>query len=368
MTAAPARIGLASGSAAKTGDIVISIDAMGGDRGVADVLKGMGKSLKKNPRLRYILHGDAGVLEPAIHAGSRLAERTEVRHAPGVVAMDEKPSRALRNAQGTSMWSALEAVKSGESPVVISCGNTGALMALADARAAQGAGRRSAGDRRALAVAEPDRLQRAARRRGRYPRRRRRPRQVRGDGRVLCPQRARPEAAARRAAQRRHRGAQGPHRAARGGRARRRDRSRQRFRVHRLCRGRGHAVRPRRRHRHRRLHRQRGAEDRRGHGADDPGPAARGLRLHAAVADRRPLRAHLAQAAAEAHRPAPGQRRGLPRPQRDGHQVARLGRRHRRLGGDQARLHPRRPRLHRAAGRPRGAGAGRARRGRGFPT
>ena len=45
------------------------------------------------------------------------------------------------------MWSALEAVKAGESPVVISCGNTGALMALVDARAAQGArastGRRS---------------------------------------------------------------------------------------------------------------------------------------------------------------------------------------------------------------------------------
>jgi phosphate acyltransferase len=130
MTAAPARIGPAGGSSAKTGDIVISIDAMGGDRGVADVLKGMGKSLKKNPRLRYILHGDAGILAREIHEGSRLAERTELRHAPGVVAMDEKPSRALRNAQGTSMWSALEAVKSGESPVVISCGNTGALMAL----------------------------------------------------------------------------------------------------------------------------------------------------------------------------------------------------------------------------------------------
>ena len=44
--------------------------------------------------------------------------------------MDAKPSRALRNAQGTSMWNALAAVKAGESPVVISCGNTGALMAL----------------------------------------------------------------------------------------------------------------------------------------------------------------------------------------------------------------------------------------------
>ena len=104
---------------------------MGGDRGVADVVRGMGMSLEKNPRLRYIVHGDAGLLDRSIRQGSPLAERTEVRHAPGVVAMDEKPSRVLRNAQGTSMLSALEAVKAGESPVVISCGNTGALMALA---------------------------------------------------------------------------------------------------------------------------------------------------------------------------------------------------------------------------------------------
>jgi phosphate acyltransferase len=113
-----------------TGDVVISIDAMGGDRGVGDVIHGMGKSLEKNPRLRYILHGDREVLNGAIRKGSELARRTEVRHATGVVAMDDKPSRALRSAQGTSMWSALEAVRDGESPVVISCGNTGALMAM----------------------------------------------------------------------------------------------------------------------------------------------------------------------------------------------------------------------------------------------
>jgi glycerol-3-phosphate acyltransferase PlsX len=118
-------------SAPATGDIVISIDAMGGDRGVADVVRGMDMSLEKNPRLRYIVHGDGDLLGRSIRRDSPLARRTEVRHAAGVVAMDEKPSRVLRNAQGTSMWSALEAVKAGESPVVISCGNTGALMALA---------------------------------------------------------------------------------------------------------------------------------------------------------------------------------------------------------------------------------------------
>lgn len=129
MTADASPIG---GSASSdTRDIVLSIDAMGGDRGVADVVRGMGKSLEANPRLRYIVHGDGDLLKRAIRKRSPLAARTEIRHAPGVIAMDEKPSRALRAAQGTSMWNALETVKSGESAVVISCGNTGALMALA---------------------------------------------------------------------------------------------------------------------------------------------------------------------------------------------------------------------------------------------
>jgi glycerol-3-phosphate acyltransferase PlsX len=129
MTGEAQRNGPAGGGAA-AGDIVISIDAMGGDRGVGEVIRGMGKSLAKNPRLRYIVHGDGELLAKAIRPGTPLAERIEIRHAAGVVAMDDKPSRVLRSAQGTSMLSAIEAVKAGESPVVISCGNTGALMAL----------------------------------------------------------------------------------------------------------------------------------------------------------------------------------------------------------------------------------------------
>lgn len=128
MSADPRMIGGTTRPA--TGDIVLSIDAMSGDRGVVDVLKGMGKSLEANPRLRYIVHGDAEVLGRALELGSPLAERTEVRHAESVIGMDEKPSRALRRAKGTSMWSALEAVKAGESPAAISAGNTGALMAF----------------------------------------------------------------------------------------------------------------------------------------------------------------------------------------------------------------------------------------------
>ena len=78
-------------------DVVVSIDAMGGDRGVADVVRGMGKSLEKNPRLRYILHGDAAQLGLALQPETPLAARTEIRHAATAIGMHEKPSRALRS-------------------------------------------------------------------------------------------------------------------------------------------------------------------------------------------------------------------------------------------------------------------------------
>jgi len=81
MTAANSRTDPTASPAPSGHDIVISIDAMGGDRGVGDIVRGMGKSLQKNPRLRYILHGDSTELHRAIQARSPLAERTDIRHA-----------------------------------------------------------------------------------------------------------------------------------------------------------------------------------------------------------------------------------------------------------------------------------------------
>jgi phosphate acyltransferase len=151
MTADRQRPGPSAELIRRPDDVVLSIDAMGGDAGLAEVIRGMGKSLEKNPRLRYILHGPAETLRATIEPGSPLARRTEIRHAETAISMGDKPSKAMRNPQGSSMWNALDAVKSGESQVVISCGNTGALMALAMLRL-----RRAPGvDRPAIAVLWP---------------------------------------------------------------------------------------------------------------------------------------------------------------------------------------------------------------------
>ena len=110
---------------------VISIDAMGGDSGVEAVIDGMELSATINPDIQYIVHGDSAEINRLLTKHPELAPRVDVRHAEKVISMDEKPARALRGGKGSSMWNALESVEKGEATVAISCGNTGALMAIA---------------------------------------------------------------------------------------------------------------------------------------------------------------------------------------------------------------------------------------------
>ena len=55
--------------------------------------------------------------------------RVSIVHASEVITMDDKPLNALKRKKDSSMVRAIELVKNGEAGVVVSCGNTGALMA-----------------------------------------------------------------------------------------------------------------------------------------------------------------------------------------------------------------------------------------------
>lgn len=109
--------------------ITISVDAMGGDRGPAAVIAGIEKSAEKNPDVAFIVHGPALELKPLIDK-RRLGDRCSIRDVSEVVTMDAKPSHVMRSGKGTSMWSAVDAVRDGDADAVVSCGNTGALMAV----------------------------------------------------------------------------------------------------------------------------------------------------------------------------------------------------------------------------------------------
>jgi len=109
----------------------LALDAMGGDHGPEVVVPGAAISLVRHPELSFIFYGDQGRINAALAGSPALARRSRVVHTDLAVSMHEKPSQALRRGKGTSMWLALEAVKTGEAHAAVSAGNTGALMAMA---------------------------------------------------------------------------------------------------------------------------------------------------------------------------------------------------------------------------------------------
>jgi glycerol-3-phosphate acyltransferase PlsX len=119
-----------SASATAFERVVISVDAMGGDRGPAAVVAGLVDSLAQHPRMDVILHGDEAALRPLLARHPDLVARITLRHAERVVTMQDKPAQVMRHGQGTSMFSTIDAVKDGEAQAAVSCGNTGALMAV----------------------------------------------------------------------------------------------------------------------------------------------------------------------------------------------------------------------------------------------
>jgi glycerol-3-phosphate acyltransferase PlsX len=110
----------------------ISVDAMGGDNAPQAEVEGAAAMLKRWPdrRVKILLHGDEKKLAPLLDQHPEAKAVCEVRHTPTAVHMTDKPSEAVRRSRGSSMWNAILSVKEGEADVIVSSGNTGALMAL----------------------------------------------------------------------------------------------------------------------------------------------------------------------------------------------------------------------------------------------
>jgi glycerol-3-phosphate acyltransferase PlsX len=111
--------------------VTIALDAMGGDRAPAMVLKGADIALQRYPSAHFLLFGDETQIAPLLAKLPRLGQAATLHHTDEVVLDDAKPSQALRGGRRTSMRLAIEAVADGRADGVVSAGNTGALMAIA---------------------------------------------------------------------------------------------------------------------------------------------------------------------------------------------------------------------------------------------
>ncbi|HWX10370.1 MAG TPA: phosphate acyltransferase PlsX [Gaiellaceae bacterium] len=95
----------------------IAVDAMGGDRGPAEIVAGA-------------LEARASGIEPVLFGAPGLETHgLELREAHEVIGMHEKPAEAVRAKPDSSLVASVRAVAAGEADAVVSAGNTGAMLA-----------------------------------------------------------------------------------------------------------------------------------------------------------------------------------------------------------------------------------------------
>ena len=112
-------------------NIMIALDAMGGDYAPASMVDGAALALKECPQASFLFCGDQTKIEPLLAKYPKLLAVSQISHTTTKIPSDAKGSYALRQGDGTSMALAIQAVADGAADCVVSGGNTGALMVLA---------------------------------------------------------------------------------------------------------------------------------------------------------------------------------------------------------------------------------------------
>ncbi|HSV75030.1 MAG TPA: phosphate acyltransferase PlsX [Chthonomonadales bacterium] len=112
--------------------VSVAVDAMGGDLGPGEVVRGVVQAARSNTRLsRLILVGDEPVLRAEISRHAGVPPSVEVHHASQTIEMDDKPREVYRRKPDASVVVAARLVKEGKADAFVSIGNTGAAMAAA---------------------------------------------------------------------------------------------------------------------------------------------------------------------------------------------------------------------------------------------
>ena len=111
-------------------NITIAVDAMGGDGSPNKVIDGIAHHYQGNKNSFYKIFGDKNQIEKIVP--SFLSNNHyEIIHTTEVVEGTDTPLGGAKKGKNTSMWLAVESVKSKQADIVISAGNTGALLVIA---------------------------------------------------------------------------------------------------------------------------------------------------------------------------------------------------------------------------------------------
>ena len=110
--------------------IRIAVDAMGGDNSPEKVIRGISLHSKKKEAILYNIFGDVDKISEFIKKYP-IKQNYKLFDTKEKISNEDTALSAAKKGKNTSMWKAIDSVKSKESDVVVSAGNTGALFVIA---------------------------------------------------------------------------------------------------------------------------------------------------------------------------------------------------------------------------------------------
>lgn len=109
--------------------IKIALDAMGGDHAPAETVKGAVLACQELP-IEIILVGQPDKIEKELRK-YKATNKVSIAPASETIGMNEHPAQAVKQKKDASINVAVNLVKEKKAEAIVSCGNTGALMASA---------------------------------------------------------------------------------------------------------------------------------------------------------------------------------------------------------------------------------------------
>ncbi len=109
--------------------IKIAVDAMGGDNSPDKIINGIIHHFTNNENVFYTIFGDEKKIEYCLNNKIN-ANNYKIINTLNKVSSEDSPLEAAKRGKDTSMWLAIESVKKRECDIVISAGNTGALLVI----------------------------------------------------------------------------------------------------------------------------------------------------------------------------------------------------------------------------------------------
>ena len=110
--------------------IKIAVDAMGGDNAPKKIINGIIHNHRHYKNNFFIIFGKEKEIIP--HINNKIDKKFyKIVNTENYVKSTDSPLEAAKKGKDTSMWLAIESVKNKEADIVISAGNTGALLVIA---------------------------------------------------------------------------------------------------------------------------------------------------------------------------------------------------------------------------------------------